>query len=171
MSHSIWNSDISEEIKKNSVKLKYRKFWLRSEKPYCSNAQFKMSSFYVLCTISSNFPQSHTWHSRKPSRFVDQNPNKRKGRTEMSGAPKRLKPTNGFGFRARVRFSRSSFRRSAQNWTNTCPVMVKRKTRSSLSGHFALYALCDHSLWTPAVIPKPEVYTVAIAGRKHKTRH
>ena len=37
------------------------------------------------------------------------------------------------------------------------------------SGHFALYDLCDHNLWAPAVIPKPETRYKTIAVKQEQT--
>lgn len=48
----------------------------------------------------------------------------------------------------------------------TCPEIVKRNTSSSLRGHLALYALCDHNLCAPAVIPNPEATTVRNAAKR-----
>lgn len=38
----------------------------------------------------------------------------------------------------------------------TCPEIVKRNVKSKRNCHFALYALCDHRRWAPAVMPKPD---------------
>ena len=48
----------------------------------------------------------------------------------------------------------------------TCPVMVNRNINSNRRGHFALYALWDHSLCAPAVIPNPEVYVITNAATR-----
>ena len=50
----------------------------------------------------------------------------------------------------------------------TWPATVNSMMSSNLSGHFALYARCDHSLWAPAVIQNPEAYTTMNAGKQQK---
>lgn len=48
----------------------------------------------------------------------------------------------------------------------TCPVMVNSNISKNRRGHFALYALWDHNLCAPAVIPNPEVYITTNAATK-----
>lgn len=43
--------------------------------------------------------------------------------------------------------------------------MVNRMASSIRNGNRARYARCDHSLCTPAVIPKPDVYIVPNAEK------
>jgi hypothetical protein len=47
----------------------------------------------------------------------------------------------------------------------TWPAMVNSTTSNNRSGHFALYARCDHNLCAPAVIPNPDAYTTTNAEK------